>query len=590
MGFNVFWEPWLPVVPLDGSEPVEVGIFEALCGARRYRRLVGSTPTMTAALHRILLAVVHRAYGPKDRRAWAQLWYAEPGLRPDLLEAYHARFSGRFDLFDARYPFLQCPGLRDALEPKPGSRARPRTAQDAKVLMAFRSGHRTLFEHITDAEPTILDAAEAARWLVTVQNYDTGGTKNPYQAERSSMRGLGNYTACTLVEGTNLHETLVLNTLIYRPGGDSPSSATTAEDCPVWELPEPPGPNPDKRVPRGWTDVLTWPARRVLLLSSGDAKAPTVDRVMLCPGTRVDLGTNGSPESADLVRFEHMAAFAGPWTSDRRGAGVEPVRLDDLKGVWRHARDLLFDEQPRWRSAFMAGVVGGERETLFPATEPVRHRPLALAQIADAAEMGFVPADAIYTLRVFGQRLGAQATKVDAWYEESVPAPVALIRSRDAAAGVLVGLTVTLAADLGAQLRGMVREFRRRQQPPTSDARRRSKKDPADSVATGVEIEYWPKLTGPFHGVLRDLSGPVGRGDLVACRPVLERWRETVRAVADRAAEAWALTTGRRERALLESAAVYDAYLGARRARIEVFNIGLDEFAPLGVKGEPARG
>ena len=56
---------WLPVMPRDGTQVEEVSLAGLLCHARRYRCLAGSTPTVTAALYRVVLALIHRVYGPQ---------------------------------------------------------------------------------------------------------------------------------------------------------------------------------------------------------------------------------------------------------------------------------------------------------------------------------------------------------------------------------------------------------------------------------------------------------------------------------------------------------------------------------------------
>jgi CRISPR system Cascade subunit CasA len=581
MRFDVFHDPWLPLVPADGSDPVEAGIVEALCQARRYRGLVGGSPTMTAALHRLLLAVILRAYRAADLAAWETLWTAEPGLPAEPLQEYYAKFANRFNLFDPDYPFLQCPELRGKLTAPPAPRRKSGgPPRDASVLMAFRTGHRTLFDHTTDARPVTLGPAEAARWLVTVQSFDTGGLKTEFTKVKNSYRGLGNYAACVLVEGASLHETLVLNTLRYRPGRDWPSTTTTAEDKPAWEADEPPGAQPDKREPVGWTDVLTWPARRIYLQATGDADAPVVEKAIVCPGTQLVLteADGDKVKAADLILFEHMAAFAGKWTSDPGRRAAEPIGLDGLKGIWLHARDLLFEEEALlWHgpAAWRQGRDARTQETLFPATEPVRHRPVALGQIAEFAAYDLIPSDAVYTLRVFGQSLYARATLVDAWHEQCVSAPAALIRARDPRVGQMVGHAVALAADLGQMLRAMVRSFRDKCQPPPPPSGQKERTDTAASAPTSAEVEYWPRLAAPFDGLLRDLSGPVARGDLAGCTAALDSWRETVRRTADQAAVSWVATAGQRERTLLVAGAVYGTYRAARDKRITVFDKGL---------------
>ena len=56
--FNLCDEPWLPCIRLDGRA-VELGLYDMLMQAHTLRELLGETPLETAALHRLLLAVLH---------------------------------------------------------------------------------------------------------------------------------------------------------------------------------------------------------------------------------------------------------------------------------------------------------------------------------------------------------------------------------------------------------------------------------------------------------------------------------------------------------------------------------------------------
>ena len=208
MFFNLLEEPWLPVMPRDGTQVEEVSLAGLLCHARRYRCLAGSTPTMTAALYRVVLALIHRVYGPDSLSRWGELWRAENGFPGRELAAYAAAYGDRFDLFDARRPFFQCPALA------------AKKASSTAQLVAHRSAGigRTLFDHTTAAESPALPPAEAARWLITAQMYDTGGLKTEYTKTKGSKAALGNRFACAVVEGQTLHETLLLNTVGVRPG------------------------------------------------------------------------------------------------------------------------------------------------------------------------------------------------------------------------------------------------------------------------------------------------------------------------------------------------------------------------------------
>jgi CRISPR system Cascade subunit CasA len=552
MLFNLLDEPWLPAIPRDGTRTEEVSLVGLLSHARSYRCLAGSTPTMTAALYRVVLAVIHRVYGPSSLARWGELWRAQNGFPGQELAAYADSYSDRFDLFDARRPFFQCPALA------------AKEASTTANLVAYRSAGiaRTLFDHTTAAESPALSPAEAARWLITAQMYDTGGLKTPYTKDKSSIAGLGNRFACTLVEGETLHETLLLNALVYDPAAEQPWM-TSRHDRPVWEADEPPDPEPDERPPLGWTDLLTWPSRRILLRNGRDRQDTLITGVVLTPGTRLQ---------ANLAEVELMAAFSRPWLKGNKRGLLEPVLLQDVTGVWRHSRDLLLAADPLWRGTRTYWGKRGGTSLPMPAEEPERRRPAPVDQVAAAAEEALIPDRAVYTLRVFGQQLRGRKAAIHAWYEEAIPAPVALIRAADERVGNLIGQATTLATHLGEALRGMQRSYRRTAADRTSSNQRRRE----DGVPTILEIEYWPRLAGPFAGFLRELAEAVANGD--SEQAALNRWAAEVTQVADNAARAWLHAIPHHDRMLMEAVTCHEAYQRARRARIRIFQSGVAAF------------
>ena len=54
----------------------EFGLRDVLVQAHELRGLGGESPLVTAALHRLLLAILHRVFGPEGYDAWYALWQA----------------------------------------------------------------------------------------------------------------------------------------------------------------------------------------------------------------------------------------------------------------------------------------------------------------------------------------------------------------------------------------------------------------------------------------------------------------------------------------------------------------------------------
>ncbi|KAA9157934.1 type I-E CRISPR-associated protein Cse1/CasA [Amycolatopsis acidicola] len=487
--FDLITEPWVPVTRLDGSGAM-VGLAELFTSAHTIRGIVGETPPMTAALHRLALALLHRVYGPARRQDWAKLWSAE-AFDTQALERYLATSQTSFDLFDPERPFLQCPTLPSA-----------KKSTVAKLIPDRAVGNNvTLFDHTIAGDYTELDPGAAARWLVTAHAYDPGGMKTPATTVKSSKRAPCNNFAVVLVEGGDLKQTLLLNAVRYDIGDP--------DDAPGWEH-KSPGAEPDKRRPGGRTDLLTWPSRRIRLFPAHSNGKTVVSEAIMSPGTELD---------GKLPDIEAMAAYRVPRTisgKPKPGAPLLPVQLEPVRGVWRHSVELLLVDS--W------------------AEERARQRPGALKQLADLAEHGHIPADTVYTLRVFGQRLDTKASVVEGYFEETVPAPVALIRAKDDAVTGLVGTAIELADDAGYALRAMQRNYR---------------KDMRAEPASVLDLGYWPILPRPFATFLRALNNARATGQ--SERSAMTEWQRTVLTTVRAAADDWAagVTTDGRSLSML---------------------------------------
>ncbi|MFC0529058.1 type I-E CRISPR-associated protein Cse1/CasA [Phytohabitans kaempferiae] len=505
--FDLTKEPWLPVICLDGRLE-EVSLTSLFHRAHEIRHVIGQTPPMTAALHRLVLALACRVYQPLDSNSWTELWRNER-LPTQQLDDYLLKHPGRFDVFDKQRPFFQCPAVATV------------AASSAAKLVPYRStgNNTTLFDHTTSRDEIMLAPAEAARWLVTLQAYDPGGLKSPYTKEKSSQAAPANWFGMVLVEGSNLKETLLLNLMPYDPDGEQPRN-TFPKDRPVWEA-DPPAPEPDKRHPLGWTDLLTWPSRRVWLAHRQVGDQTVVDRVVITPGTRLE----AAPEDN-----EWMAAYRRPEV--RKGqksaaaAGWYPIRLRDLRGVWRHSREL-----------FLAPELSEERR---------RQRPATLDHVARMVGRKVISDDAVYTLRVFGQQLDSKSTVVHQVLEEAVAAPVALLKAAHQVAGRIIGHSIELADQVGSALNQMEREYRAELH--------------GSPAAPSLELAYWPSLAVPFDRFLWDLAKAL-EADQSPTKATRE-WADDVRRIAEDAAKRWAESSPRQGRNLEVAGACYGRFVG----------------------------
>src|SRR5712692_7117527 len=115
--FNLVDQPWIPCLLPDERKPQDLSLRDTLTRAHEVREVLASSPLVTMALHRLLLAVLHRNFGPRDFNVWKSLW---AGGRWDgkVVTEYFAQWHSRFYLFNNGRPFYQAPRLQKAVKKK----------------------------------------------------------------------------------------------------------------------------------------------------------------------------------------------------------------------------------------------------------------------------------------------------------------------------------------------------------------------------------------------------------------------------------------------------------------------------------------
>ena len=161
--FDLVSEPWIPCLRLDGS-PDTLGLLDTLVQAHELREVVDASPLVTASLHRLLLAILHRNFGPPKYDAWRELW-AAGRFDEGVLTDYFDQWRHRFDLFDEERPFYQTPAM-----PEKMLKDVTKLAEDAAA-----GNNPTLFDHSLDDGTRTMTAANAACLLVAQQSYSLGG-------------------------------------------------------------------------------------------------------------------------------------------------------------------------------------------------------------------------------------------------------------------------------------------------------------------------------------------------------------------------------------------------------------------------------
>ena len=409
--------PWIVVLDRTGQSRL-VSLRQLFAEAGDLRSVVGDLPTQTFAIVRLLLAVLHRAVdGPANGRAWLALWRS-PTLPTADVDAYLDEYRERLDLLHPATPFYQVADLHTASGEPPGLERLIADVPNGALYLTSRLG-------VGLARVT---PAEAARWLVHCQAYDTSGIKSGVVGDPRVKGGRGypigigwcGTLGGVLLEGTNLRETLLLNLVPE----DFPYLRRGEDDAPVWERP-PHGPAEERsalRGPYGLLSLYTWQSRRVRLF--GDEEAVT--------GALIANGDKLSTE--DRHHLEPMSPWRRSTSKEKelkRSPVYVPARHDYTRALWRGLEALL-----------PASAVSASDGS------PIIVPPLA-QWLARARVTGYIDAGARVTTRAIGVAYGTQQSVVDEVFDDALTMTV---QAFDPSSG-LRDLAVDSAADADAGVR-----------------------------------------------------------------------------------------------------------------------------------------
>lgn len=385
--FNLIDEEWLPCLMNNGKrKPLSIrGVFAE---AHDVRELLDASPLVTVSLHRLLLAILHRALmGPVNMEAWKDLWNARQ-LEMTKLDKYFKDHWHRFFLFDDKRPFYQVPKM----EVK-------KTHPVQRLAQELSSGeNKAWFDHNQNDQPVNLSKAEVARYLIATQAFALKGGQSegtPNFTDAPLARNL-----LVLIRGDNLFETLMLNFVEYTHIKPFRLSSTKAidDDKPIWEQEE--IPKAHTASPHGYTNYLTWRSRDMHLIDT-----PAGMTVQIRQRLKLDFH-----ESWD------------PFKCYRLGKGA--VQIEPQKAVWRDCH-TLFQKVERDSSKV-------KRPEVF------NH----LAQVEDLRSEGKVEAKTEYHFDIFGLSVDSLAA-VYFWKHERLPLPVIYLESLTLWSGLESAINVT---------------------------------------------------------------------------------------------------------------------------------------------------
>lgn len=493
---NLLHEPWLPVRFAGEPAPRDVSIVDAVAHAHDIRELSDESPLVTAALHRLLIALLHRVYGPATTSEWVDLWERRQfDIAP--FDVYLAQWPNAFDLFDAERPFYQVAGL-------PAEAA----VSVAKLGHAFSAGNNpVLFDHTWDARAPVILPAQAARLLVAQQGFAVGGLISRLPGELPSAEA-GHLLkgAVFLATGRNLFETLILN-MVRVDGADSaPFDFDPAEDAPAWERPLP---TAQPRRPGGYLDLLTWQARRVRLIPDEDG---VIRRVVI-------MGGHSFPAGYDPRDQETMLAYRSRQQAKGQIAWF-PLGFQVERALWRDSTAIL----------------------ATPKSAADDTRPRTLRYLASLRQAGIIDRETA-GLSAFG--LSSDRAKLFLWRRDDLPLPLAYVDQPDLLKALEAGLKA--AEEARRALRAATWRLASETLEPGGKPDRARVDALLESLAP--ERAYWPRLDLPFRRFMVDLARSfaqdVGRS---AERTLAASIREAARFAFDQAAAAVA-TSGRGQRA-----------------------------------------
>jgi len=349
----------------------DLSLLEVFERAPSIYQLAGN-PLECAALHRLLLAVVHRVDSPKDRESWLVLWKNRNQLFEAVIE-YLASTADKFDLYDPRFPFAQHPGL-----PHQGK-------TPAELVYDRAQGNNPVFlDSSVVSSPEPISSAMAIRSLLVTHAFGGSGTGglNPLNGNKKDTMLAGPLCArfIAVVEGANLAETLLYNLVI---GADVGS--------PVWDREVVDVPRQSR--PSGLCDLYTRATRNVKLEPNDDGES--------CVAVSMVMGDAVLSDEDSLIDPLIPTYLA----HDKK---YKAMRIDPDKALWRSSQVLLVPE----------------------VSESARPLP-AVALIRQLVNRGDFQEDVQVRIRTLGVAANAQGPVTEMWRDEYLPFSLKLFSGDD---------------------------------------------------------------------------------------------------------------------------------------------------------------
>ncbi len=327
MSFNLLQEAWIPVVSSNWQRQ-ELSLIDFFRNWQNLREIQADNPPTTLAIHRFLIAILHRAYnGPRDEEHWEEI---RDDHGQQVIE-YLQQHADKFDLFHPKYPFMQDVSIK--------SDAAGEIYQAAQI---HGNNTSTVFCHEHQWSQATISIPEGARLLLRLQIFDVGGKKAGATDSAGVIHTMG--AANILVRGQTLQETLMLNLMQYNPTGGIPTPVN-GEDLPSWERPLLALAN---RIPSGYIDHLTYQYRRCRLFLEGE----NVVKAASHPGDKI-------PRDLSAQKWECSIPYI------KNPKGSFPLRLNLDRSLWRDSAVFLQSSDSSTRPRILDWVADLKAEDLI---------------------------------------------------------------------------------------------------------------------------------------------------------------------------------------------------------------------------------
>ena len=458
--FNLLRERWLPCLQRDGTVR-EFSLRDALMQASDLLDIIGETPLQTMALYRLLLAILHRVFGPENDLVWAELW--RDGWNSAEIDQYLNEWSHRFDLFDTDRPFYQASNLELSSQPI-----------SVKRMFHQKSHPNTLFDHQTLTGLNITPAS-AARQIVTIQAFGLCGLSGAFTIPEKTggKKSQGSFGDAPLARGISfmaqgnmLFETLMLNLIEYGEETEAPIPHSTIAldgDLPSWERDDP---HSSVRDPlTGYLDYLTWQNRRVRLF------AETIDGQLWVTALRW--------EPATRMSTDKDATFRDP---------QKHYRVRSKKTLY--GSPLLFrEDRALWRDSTAILAVRNFRHATENRQKVEAIPPYLFEWLTTLVDEKHLARDQIYHIRALGMASKPGQAVVYFFRDERLPLPLAYLAEPETFAQFQAALEI--AEKARGSLRSAAFVVGQKMFDLTDETTRWMDK-------TGFEAAFWTALNTPF--------------------------------------------------------------------------------------------